>query len=207
MTGGDSFPPTQLFAFPLYSSVIAGFEERRGALTQEILAMRDAHAGVVRSNRNAWHSGEEFLQHRSENVAWVLQKILKFSRFVLGRYYDNWQTSELDLGGCWANVLDAGGWNAPHHHFPCHWSGVFYVSTGPVGEKQGDPAGMIEFLNPTPWLSAAGQPGNFLHAPKNGLMLIFPASIYHFVHPHSNAEPRVSIAYNFNVIRKASARA
>ncbi|MDP2316258.1 MAG: TIGR02466 family protein [Pseudomonadota bacterium] len=205
MSAPDPLAPIPLFSFPLFSSVIAGFEEHRAPLLAEILDLKRQYPGVVRSNRNAWHSGDEFLAHKSEHVAWLLQKVTRFGRFALARYHDNWASSELQLGGCWANVLEPGGWNAPHHHVPCHWSGVFYVSVGTLGTKPGDPGGMIEFLNPTPLLSAVGQGGSHAYAPKDGLMLVFPSSIYHFVHPHAGDEIRVSVAYNFNVVPKPRA--
>lgn len=204
MTPADPFAPLPLFPFPLFSSVIGGFEEHREPLLNEILDLRRRFPGIVRSNRDAWHSGDEFLAHRSEHVAWMLQKVTKFARLTLGRYYQNWATADLTLASCWANVLEPGGWNAPHHHFPCHWSGVFYVSAGRAGIAPGDSGGMIEFLNPTPWQSVYGQGGNSAFAPKNGLTFLFPASLYHFVHPHTTDEPRVSIAYNLNVAPKAA---
>lgn len=205
MTPADPLAPTPLFSFPLFSSVLAGFEQHRDPLLAQILELRRTHPGIVRSNRNAWHSGDELAASRSEQLAWVLQKVTKFGRLALARYHDNWATSELQLGGCWANVLEPGGWNAPHHHVPCHWSGVFYVSVGQLGTRPGDPSGMIEFLNPNPGLSVVGQGGNFVYGPKDGLMLLFPASLHHFVHPHQTGEIRVSIAYNFNVVPRAPA--
>jgi uncharacterized protein (TIGR02466 family) len=199
----DPFTPTQqLFSFPLFSSLIAGFDEHRAPLLELILDLRERYPGVTRSNRNAWHSGDELLQHRSEHVAWLLGKVLKFGRLSLGRYYDDWARADLQLAGAWANVLGPGGWNAPHHHFPTHWSGVVYIQCSPV--IPGDPAGMIEFLNPTPYLSYINQPGNFAHAPKEGLTIVFPASLVHYVHPHAGDAPRVSIAYNFNVVKRQS---
>lgn len=199
----DPLAPMPLFAFPLFTSVIAGFEQHREPLVSQILELRSRHPGIVRSNRNAWHSGDELAAHPNEHLAWLLQKVTKFGRLALARYHDNWASNELQLGACWANVLEPGGWNAPHHHFPCHWSGVFYVSVGQLGARHagpGDPSGMIEFLNPTPWQSVLGQGGNVVYGPKDGLMLLFPASIYHFVHPHHTNDLRISIAYNFNVV-------
>lgn len=198
----DPLEPTQLFSFPLFSSGLAGFEAHNGPLLAEILAHRAAHPGIVRSNRNAWHSGDDLLALKSEHLGWVLQKVTRFARLALARYYQGWASQELTLGSCWANVLGSGGWNAPHHHFPCHWSGVYYVSVGRVGTGREDPSGLIEFLNPTPWLALFGQSGNAVYAPKNGLMFLFPSSLYHFVHPHFSDELRVSIAYNFNVVAK-----
>jgi uncharacterized protein (TIGR02466 family) len=199
----DPFAPTSLFSFPLFASVVAGYPERREAFVAEVLALREQHPGIVRSNRNAWHSGDELFQQRSEHVAWLLQKVTKFAKLSLARYYRNWEAQDLAITSCWANVLGPGGWNAPHHHFPNAWSGCFYLSVPPeIGTRAGDPAGMIEFLNPTPWLSAAGQAGNFVYGPKEGLTLLFPASIYHFVHPHPSDAPRISVAFNLEVVPK-----
>lgn len=202
MSAPDPLAPTPLFAFPLYSSVLAGFDEHQAPLLAEVLAHRDADPGVVRSNRNAWHSGDAFLAQRSAHLAWVIQKVTRFAHLALATRYANWSRSELQFASCWANVLGPGGWNAPHHHFPCHWSGVFYVDVGDAGAIPGDPSGMIEFLNPTPWMAHVGSTGNHVYAPKPGLMLLFPSSLQHFVHPHAGERPRVSIAYNFNVVPK-----
>jgi hypothetical protein len=54
----DPFTPTQLFAFPLFSSVVAGFDAHREALLAEVLALQSREPGIRRSNRNAWHSGD-----------------------------------------------------------------------------------------------------------------------------------------------------
>lgn len=202
MSAPDPFAPISLFSFPIYTSVIAGHEAHKEPLLRDILDLKRKYPGIVRSNRNAWHSGEEFVDHKSEHVAWLLQKVTRFAQFALARQYQNWETSQLQLVSAWANVLGPGGWNAPHHHFPRHWSGVYYVSVGQCGNSREDPGGMIEFLSPTPWLSAINHAGNFLHSPKDGLMIVFPSSIYHFVHPHATNEMRVSIAYNFDVVPK-----
>ncbi|MES2644893.1 MAG: TIGR02466 family protein [Myxococcota bacterium] len=202
MTPADPLAPTPLFSFPLFSSLISGFEAHRDPLVAHILDLRRANPGLVRSNRNAWHSGPELAATPNEHLAWLLQKVTKFGRLALAKHHDNWASTELQLGGCWANVLERGGWNAPHHHFPCQWSGVYYVSVGTLGTRAGDPGGMIEFLNPTPWQSVIGQGGNFVYGPKDGLMLLFPGSLQHFVHPHDTDDIRVSIAYNFNVVPK-----
>ena len=206
MSTPDAFTPIPLFSTPLFSSVVAGHEEHREPLIRLILDLQRRYPGIVRSNRGAWHSGPEWLEHPSEHVAWMLQKVIKFAKLALAKYYDNWSSQELELASSWANVLGAGGWNAPHHHFPCTWSGVYYVSVPPIVVGSGDPAGMIEFMNPTPWLSGLGQGGNFVYAPKPGLPLLFPSNVYHYVHPHQTPEPRVSIAYNLVVTPKAGSR-
>lgn len=202
MNPPDVFAPMNLFPFPIFSTQIAGHEAHKRPLMEEILALRQKYPGIVRSNRSAWHSGDEFFQHRSEHVAWMLQKATKYAQHALARYHENWAASALSLTSCWANVLGPGGWNAPHHHFPCHWSGVYYVNVGQLGTGPEDPSGYIEFLNPTPWQALFNRSGNFLYGPKDGLILIFPASLYHFVHPNHGDDTRISIAYNFTVVPK-----
>jgi uncharacterized protein (TIGR02466 family) len=192
-----------LFAFPLFSSLIHEAEKHREPLSAEILGLQSKFPGAKRSNRNAWHSADEFLQSKNPHVGWVLNNALTFAKKTLGRYYQDWAHHEVRLGHYWANVVGKEGWNAPHHHFPTHWSGVYYISVGQVGTGGDDMGGMIEFLNPTPWQATWNRSGNFALAPKDGLMLLFPASLLHFVYPHTGDAPRISMAYNFTVYPKS----
>jgi hypothetical protein len=50
-----------------------------------------------------------------------------------------------------------------------------------------------------------GQGGNAAYRPKPGLTSLFPSSLYHYVHPHTAAEPRVSIAYNLTIVPRTTA--
>lgn len=203
MSAPDPFEPIPMFTCPLFSTMVPGHEQHNPRLLDEILAHRATHAGVSRSNRNGWHSGEEFLQLRTESIGWLLQNVVRFGRLALAPYYDDWARHELRLGSYWANVLTRGGFNAPHHHMPQNWSGVYYVSTTGVSTDPATGAGWIEFVNPNPTQSAWGS-GNFGYAPRPGLTLLFESSLTHYVHPHDGDEPRVSVAYNFNVVAKGT---
>jgi uncharacterized protein (TIGR02466 family) len=202
MGNADPFEPIPLFAFPLFSTMVPGFPQQNPALLAEILDHRAQHAGAKRSNRNAWHSGEEFLQLRSASIGWLLQNVTRFARQALAPYYDDWAHKELRLGSYWANVVGPGGFNAPHHHVPQSWSGVYYVSAAGVVPDAEDMAGWIEFINPNPTQSQWGS-GNFGYAPRTGMLLLFESSLTHYVHPHHSDELRVSVAYNLNVFPKA----
>lgn len=200
----DPFVPIPLFAFPLFHTMVGGHEAHKEGLLRHILAHQQAHPGIRRSNRNAWHSGEAFQKARDPHMDWVLEHVTQFARGALAPYYDKWARAELRLGSYWANVLGKGGSNAPHHHFPQHWSGTYYVSVGRVGTDAEDVQGMIEFLNPTPWQGVWNRGGNFALAPKDGMIVLFPSSLVHLVHATATDEPRISIAYNFNVVPRAS---
>ncbi len=199
----DPFAPIPLFSFPVFSTMIGGFAEHRQPLVDEIVALRKLHPGIRRSNRNdAWHSGEEFLRAPSPHLTWVLQNVTMYARKCLAPYYQGWAGAELRLGSYWANVLGPGGFNAPHHHFPQHWSGAFYVQVPPRGDASPDEhAGCFEIVNPNPWQSTWGG-GNSVHEVKEGMIVLFPASLVHYVHPHAGPGDRISIAYNFNVVPK-----
>jgi hypothetical protein len=38
-------------------------------------------------------------------------------------------------------------------------------------------------------------------SPAEGMLLLFPAWLDHFVHPHAGSEPRISIAFNALLVR------
>lgn len=201
----DPFEPVPLFAYPIFSTLFGDAEAHRDGLRKVILDHRANHAGILRSNRDAWHSGREFLAIDDEHVAWVLHNVTVFATRALARYYGDWARHELQLGSWWANVLDAGGWNAPHHHLPQVWSGAYYVDTPNIGTTPDDVHGRFEFLNP----AVEPQPfirGSFQVAPREGMTVLFPSSLLHLVHPNRGPEPRISIAYNFNVVPRAVAQ-
>ena len=83
----------------------------------------------------------------------------------------------------WLNVAEEGGYNMPHHHgLITNMSGVLYLT-----EDNSE----IEFLS------------DFLRGdrtykvkPKLFDLLIFPAYLYHFVHPSTSKEKRISVSFN-----------
>ncbi len=198
----DPFAPIPLFAYPLFATMIGGHEKYDKKLLKEIQELRRLHPGVTRSNRaGGWHSGTELMDSRSDAMAWLLQSVTSFARRCLATYHGNWATQDLKMGSYWANILGPGGFNAPHHHHPQHWSGVYYVQVPDVGGSAEDPSGLIEFLNPSPTQSQWGS-GSFAYGPRAGTTLIFPSTLVHLVHPHTSDTERVSVAYNFNVVPK-----
>lgn len=204
MSAPGPFTPIPLFAFPLYVGMVGGADEHKDALVAHILKCRKENAGIVRSNRSAWHSGPDFEGVDHPDVTWAMRQVKKYARRALAPVYDGWSTRKLVMGSYWANVLDKGGWNSPHHHVPQHWSAVYYVQASEVGEGGRDLRGMIEFVNPNVNQSHFGG-GQFAYGPRDGMILLFPSSLMHFVNPHDSDVPRISIATNFDVVPKESA--
>ena len=96
----------------------------------------------------------------------------------------------------WINLHDRGGFNFLHVHEGCLLSGCFYVSV-PAG------SGKLVFRDPRPGVihgcvkGAVANGYSDIHlTPAAGLLVLFPNWMEHFVEPHDNDEPRISISFN-----------
>ena len=118
------------------------------------------------------------------------QKIQEFSKFI-------GPNCKLDLDNCWLNVNYRGHHNNKHVHPLSVFSGVLYISTN-------DESGNIVFHNESAQIHYPDISNNasnlffreVTYRPKNGMILLFPAWIYHSVMPNMSDEPRISIAFN-----------
>jgi len=192
----DPFAARPLFAIPLFASRIDGAEDHNGPLAEEILRQRALDpTGEARSVHHGWHSGDAFRQSRHPSLGWVMQRCLGFAEKALAPRYGDWRDHQLRLRSFWANVLEGGGFHAPHHHHPRHWSGVYYVTVGePVEDEL---AGCIEFLDPNP--TVPGAEPRHRHRPEAGQVLLFPASLMHLVYPVPDGTTRITVAFNVDV--------
>ena len=112
-------------------------------------------------------------------------------------------------------VYERYGYSAPHSHPGAHWSAVYFVSGGKVGqgkEKGGpraavrtdasggaDRAGYLEFINThtnSDAIPSIQTRPTLRIEPRAGLMVAFPSWVPHFVHPHDDDSLRISIACN-----------
>ena len=104
------------------------------------------------------------------------------------------ETAECIMHNSWANINYKHGWNAPHLHNGCFYSGVFYI------KADGD-EGMIRFID-----SDSKIVGNFpnmprireavQHQPKTGDLFLFPSGLMHMVEPNTTDKDRYSISFN-----------
>lgn len=192
------------FAIPIYSLVLEGFPQRKPAFEKLILDLRDKNPGIVRSNQNGWHSESNLHLMDDENIRWLNGQIADFSRTCIVDVDKSLKSADIILNSLWANVSDYGSWNAPHNHFPSHWSGVFYITVENCYDHtdKKDKNGKIEFLNPNPLAGAYGQPNGVTYTPKDGQILLFPAMLQHLVHPNLTQNLRISMAFNLHVVPK-----
>jgi hypothetical protein len=77
---------------------------------------------------------------------------------------------------------------------------VYYVDAG--SQELGRPlSGVLEFLDPRAGVEAVTAPGDpygepFRIQPEDGLLVIFPSWLYHWVHPYAGRTPRIAVSFN-----------
>jgi uncharacterized protein (TIGR02466 family) len=107
----------------------------------------------------------------------------------------------------WAVVMDTKGHQLPHIH-PAAWlSGVYYVQIPVPDTPPSDPrAGWIEFGRPQSNMRTKAEPELRLYQPKEGLMIVFPAYLYHMTVPIETKTQRISIAFDVVPADKATGK-
>ncbi len=96
----------------------------------------------------------------------------------------------------WINLHDRGGFNFLHVHEGSLLSGSFYLQVPPG-------SGKFVFRDPRPgvvhgYVKGAVPNGysDIRLTPEAGLLVLFPCWMEHFVEPHDNDIPRITIAFN-----------
>jgi uncharacterized protein (TIGR02466 family) len=96
----------------------------------------------------------------------------------------------------WINMHDRGGFNFLHMHEGSLLSGSFYLSVPPG-------SGQFVFRDPRPGVILSSVKGGVpnghadIHlTPSDGLLVLFPCWMEHYVEPHDSDEPRITIAFN-----------
>ncbi len=192
-----------LCAVPLFSATLRGYDaKRRQSLSSLIFDLRRQSPGVAVSNRYGWHSERDLHLRQDEDIVWLIQQLQPFVRGCLGSVHPDLAQATAVMNSCWANVSERLAWNEPHSHLPSHWSGVFYVSAQGSGNPDDpqDKAGCIEFVNPIQLGKLYGSSFSHWMRPQDGLALLFPAHVVHFVHPNLSDTARISIAFNLDLV-------
>jgi uncharacterized protein (TIGR02466 family) len=182
-----------------------GASELNRRLREQILAREQTETGVVRSNVGGWHSETDFLRWEAPEVRELFGLVATAVKdyAAVERKID---AASLDLtlaADAWANVSRTGHYSKPHVHPNCNLSCVYYVDAGDAPPQARD-SGVIEFLDPR------NRPGMFdtegsvpfdayRVVPESGMLLIFPAWLYHYVHPYQGSAPRVCVAFNVTI--------
>lgn len=200
-----------LFGAPLLRLVWPDAVDLNRQLQTVILEESTRILSVKQSNIGGWQSPKNLQGWNIPCVKHFLtmvdEAILKLTSACVGE-------SEMEeLRGkwtvvAWANINRYSNYNGLHNHGGGFWSGVYYVSAGKP-ENESSQEGSITFQNPTLAPLAMGNlrpplavrdifRRNRTLKPLDGLMLLFPSWLEHYVHPYFGKPPRISISWDVN---------
>ena len=177
------------------------FNQRLKAI---ILEKKVHSPGLVKTNRGGWQSETnlETWQHSEIEVLTqrITQLIQEYVARLSGQYDERFATGWKIRA--WANVNQKGHFNRTHDHLGRYsfFSGVYYVDVGDIDEH-GKANGRTIFEDwtyvATPMLDNPDiHKRDFKMIPRNGRMLLFPASLMHSVETYDGDKPRITIAFN-----------
>lgn len=99
--------------------------------------------------------------------------------------------------GCWANIMDRGGFHDVHFHPPGWLSGVYYPQVPPgVGDGVSGHEGWIEFGRAYYMLRSRDEPPVRRLMPQPGMIVLFPSYLGHRTIPFAEQDYRISVAFD-----------
>lgn len=197
---------TLAFTTPILQWVAPDAAAVNPGLRRLILEREAGQRGVAVSNVGGWQSPTDLLDWPAPEIGalrgWIVAALKRMT--ALAPALRNAPPgSRTFQAHAWANVNRDGHYNRLHVHPGSHWSGVYYVSTG-----QPDPSvpenGRIEFMDPRHIGAALAVPGfmfgqKIFIQPREGLLVMFPSWLEHWVTPFRGTGERISIAFNLQL--------
>ena len=185
--------PVNLFPTRIWQSRLDSLKPRFPALIETVEAMRAAQPEPAgRSNRQGWNSVEKTLfdQPPFADLHAAIRACCDFALRQMGLDKPNYRLES------WANIHDRGGFNFLHMHDGCLLSGAFYLRVPPG-------SGRLVFRDPRPGVIGSPFKGGGANghsdvqlAPEEGLVVLFPNWLDHYVEPHENDIPRIALSFN-----------
>lgn len=188
----------KIFPTPLLLDSMPGHREFNEEIKRVIFKRRRHDPGTDSTNYSGWHSSPELWD-------WIEEPIVKVCDFVklcaqtltaeTTKVAETAQNNIIPYGGAWVNLLNNGGYNQVHNHPGAVWSAVYYVDSGNPTRKI-KKSGVFEFVDPR---GANIYGTKYSLEPEDGLCMVFPSWLQHYVHPHHGKRPRISMAFNMDV--------
>jgi len=193
----------ETFKTPIFYDQIKLSNSQLVEIKEKCLQLRLNDLGEKVSNVNGWHSKADLFSNNEQPFSIVKQEIMKSANLVVTKLGGGKCLNNLKWKGQgWINISPTNSLNAPHDHPGFQWSGVLYIS---IPEDITGSEGQIEFLDPRNSVyNTAGRipslqkyfAANIKIKPANGMIVIFPSYLRHWVYPHASNEDRISIAFN-----------
>ena len=197
---------SHFFSTPILALKDNHYSTRAEELIKECYAWKgeDIEKGLHRSNQGGWHSHTAIFKEKRPAISIMCRTMIQSFNKATELIAPAFDISKMEMKGeGWININPQASYNVPHDHPGYTWSGVYYIS---VPETNDSRSGYIEFLDPrtsvsafSPELSKSSEyfsPKRTIK-PYNGLILIFPSYLRHWVYPNDENKDRITAAFNF----------
>jgi uncharacterized protein (TIGR02466 family) len=192
------------FATPVVTVALEDVAALNDELRARLVAEADASPGIHRSNHGGWHSVPDLTQRQDACYRDLMARVIDEVRGVFAdvarsqgvaiahRYAVSMQA--------WAMVMRAGDHAVVHDHAQAHWAVVYYVDAGDADLAAHPRSGELTLVDPRRGVAAIPGidlfPTHFSIRPVTGMLVVFPGTVQHFVHPYRGTRPRVSVSCN-----------
>lgn len=182
-----------MFLTPSYSTQLSDIDNNK--IIQEAYDLKEKMQSVKKSNFGGWQS-IDFIPSNMFNGPETQKLVKEITEIVFG-LGQMWGFDNIVLNNFWFNINNKKDFNYPHTHTSSIFSAVYYV-------KCNEDSGRIIFNRPDqsfhyvpPSEENSYRWSEFYFTPKEGLLVIFPSYVEHYVEPSNSFEDRISIALNF----------
>lgn len=203
---------TEIFSVPVFFFEYENAISLNDELKRTVLEMREKEDSESRSIRGGGWQSRKTLFASPDGPFRSLRSFIfdSYESMLLNLYgLDSFDPQRLRTEA-WANVNPIGGHHDSHIHLGgYHWSGVYYVANRSSTEDDG----CLVFDNKIYWKDEEGRVENHWRvplarsglmtehrersiSPREGLLVIFPTSLFHRVTEFRGEGERISIAFN-----------
>jgi uncharacterized protein (TIGR02466 family) len=192
----------KFFNYAVFPSIITevvcdNFDEIQNPLLEWIYDYKENNEGVIFSNRGGWQSPSDF---------WKEISFSKYYTYIVSHISESTKlyNRKFQISNMWININGKGDYNIEHDHPNSILSGVIWIKTF-------DKCGNLKFISPKSFLEnhlllnvdddyrkMVNYYESYLFQPNDGLMVLFPSHMRHYVEPNELNEDRISIAFNLN---------
>jgi len=185
------------FPTPVYIQEIPNAVELNNHLEKNILQwQKEDPKGVSKTNVNGWHSATDM--NKKHEYDPLSKELFAMQDNIFAKEF---LTEKPVLGNMWANINYPGGFNRPHLHPNALFSGVYWV-------KAPENSGKLMLYEPRTGAQCTmpnrkkgklpPQLWREIHyTPKAGMIVMFPAWLWHEVRPNQSDDIRISVSFNF----------
>lgn len=184
-----------MFFTPSYQGFLDDADNKK--ISEEIYDIKNNLNNRNYSNVGGWQSEDiDIFDNFFEKTE--LRSLTKKIIFNVQQVYDLWNIrNPAKLSNMWCNINGYKDFNVSHFHAKSLFSVSYYVK---CNENSGDiifnrPDSLEHYIDKTTSFHTFT---HYSYPPLEGMFVIFPSNVPHYVMPNMTNEDRISIAFNFS---------